>query len=315
MSSNGTVQFSIPEKVAISCILTILVLLGVVGNSLVCTIFVQNKSIRTLANCFIVNLAVADILQSATMIFMIVSLLNDGWVLGDGVCQLTGFMNISFIVTSLISLSIISLQRCITVVRTGGSNSIKKKHVLFLTIFSWVFPAMLAISPVLGWSVYEYRPGKLMCTLQFSDSVSYTLTLVFCGLLIPFVLICISSYKILKTVKASGNRVANVTVIGNHRRKHENRVSIMLISVIISFLVFYSPAAIVNFIQLGYGDSYTLPYQVDAWTVVLAMFNHANNPIIYGLLNKNFKKAFKAICSKDKRVQIGPASVTQKETI
>eukprot|EP00794_Sanderia_malayensis_P013781 gene13781-15223_t len=305
------VQFSFAEKIVMSCLLTVIILVGLVGNSLVCIIFVQNKNIRTIANCFIVNLAFADILQSATITFMIVSLLNDGWVLGNAACQLTGFMNVSFIVTSLFSLAIISVQRYITVVRKNSSFVIRKKQAIILVVVSWLFPAFIAIAPILGWSAYRYRPGKLMCTLQFSYNVSYTLTAVIIGLLAPFATICVSSYKIMKTVRDSANRVGNSSVVGNQRRKHEVRVSMMLLGVIVCFIIFYMPASIVNFIQLGNGDDYILPYQVDAWTVILAMLNHANNPIIYGLLNKNFRSAFKAVCSKDKRSQLGTSRGTQ----
>lgn len=313
MAQSQLVIFHASEKIIISLILTVLIAGGITGNIIVCIVFAQNKNIQTPTNYLIVSLAVADVMQSATMIFMIKSLLSGGWELGSGVCQLTGFMNISFIITSLISLAMISLQRYFAVVRTTKRTVFSRRSTCCLIAFSWLFPAALAISPVLGWSAYEYRPGKLMCTLQFSYNISFTLTVCFSGLLVPFATICFSTYKILKTVRESGNRVSSSELAVQQRRKNESRVSIMLVSVVVSFLIFYLPAAIINCVQLGYGDNYNIPFRADVWTVIIAMFNHANNPVIYGLLNPNFRKAFKTICSKEKRNQIRNNTVVNTE--
>eukprot|EP00794_Sanderia_malayensis_P014811 gene14811-16351_t len=200
------VQFSIAEKIVMSCLLTIIILVGLVGNSLVCIIFVQNRNIRTIANCFIVNLAAADMMQGLMFTIMIVSLLSDGWVLGNAACQLTGFLNFNFVVTSLYSLAMISVHRHIKIVKKNSASIIKKRHAIILIATSWIFPAILSIAPILGWSAYKYRPRKLICTLEFWDSVSFGVVVMIFAWLLPFTAICICTHKIMKTVKASRRR-------------------------------------------------------------------------------------------------------------
>eukprot|EP00794_Sanderia_malayensis_P013783 gene13783-15225_t len=291
------VQFCFAEKIVMSCLLTIIILVGLIGNSMVCIIFVQNKKMRTISYCLVANLAVADMLQSVTITFMIVSLLNDGWVLSNAACQLTGFMNVSFVVTSLFSLAMISMQRCITVVRRNSAYILTKKHAKTAIAVSWLFPAFLATLPILVYSGYKYEPRKLICTFHFRESISMGVMFMLSIWILPFITISICTYKILKALNASRRRVGNSSVVGNQRRKHEMKVSMMLVVMIVCLIAFYTPAVIVNLIQIFSVNEHNLPYQADAWALSFAMFNHATNPIIYGLMNKIIRNSFQYICS------------------
>ena len=307
--ANVNVHFYVYEKVIMMSVLVILSVTGTIGNFLTCVIFCQNKSLRTPANYFILSLAVADVLQSLNMVFIMISIMSNGWVLGYGLCQLCGWTNMSFIITSVMNLALISLNRYFAVIKKNSQLMFKKKNALLLIAFSWVYPALFSIAPIYGWAKYEYRPGKLICTLQFSESISYTLTLMCFAIFTPFAIMCYSTYKILKEVRLSRTRIACSTGVAQQRRKYETRISIMLTSIIVFFFIFYSPSSIVNLIQLGIGNDYTTPYRIDAWSVIMAMFNHANNPIIYCILNPNFRRGLKGLCSLEKRNKMHRAAV------
>ena len=294
------------EKIIMCFILTMLSLSGTVGNLMTCLIFIQNKALRTRTNYLVVSLAVADVLQSLNMIFIITTLLSGGWLFGQTVCQLSGWANFSFISTSLVSVALIGINRYFKVVRTKSKNIFTKKSTIIMIVCSWIFPGLYALGPVFGWSSYQYQPGKMMCAFQFSDSASFTLITMSFAVLFPFSSISFTTYKIVQHVKQNNKKVANsqIPMQLQKRRKRENRISAMLISVILCFVIFYAPLSALNFVQLGYGSDYSLPYRADAWTVIIAMFNHANNPFIYCILNKKFRKGFKGICSKEKRREI-----------
>ena len=288
-------------------VLFLVVVTGLVGNTLTCAIFVRNKSLQTSSNYLIVSLAVADLLQSLNMIFIFTSIISGGWSLGSGLCKLCGWTNMSFIITSVFTLALISSHRYFAVVKKTRQQMFSKRRTLMLIAFSWIYPALFSIAPIFGWAKYEYRPGKLMCTLQFSESVSYTLTLMLAAICLPFGVMCYTTYRIIKEIRQSRIRVANASAAVQQSRRHETRISIMLASIVVFFFIFYSPASIVNLIQLGRGNDYTTPYRIDAWSVIMAMFNHANNPIIYCILNPNFRKGFKGLFSKEKRKQFNNA--------
>jgi len=306
------VSFYLYEKVIMLTVLVVVAITGVLGNSFTCIIFAQNKPLRTSGNYFIVSLAVADLLQSFNMIFIFISIINDGWVLSEGLCQLCGWTNMSFIITSVFTLALIGAQRYFAVVRKTMIKLFSRRNSLYLIVFSWIYPAIFAIAPLFGWAKYEYRPGKLMCTLQFSESISYTLTLMIAGIFLPFAIMCYTSFKIIKEIRYSRIRISNTSTAAQQRGRCERRISIMLTSIVIFFFIFYSPASIVNLYQLGRGNDYTTPYRIDAWSVIMAMFNHANNPIIYSILNPNFRKGYRAICVKERRRQLSNAVALQQ---
>lgn len=291
------------ELAIMATILVFLSLAGTVGNSLTCIIFAQNRGLRTASNILIVNLAIADVLQSLNIIFMIISLLNGRWVFSGTLCQFCGWSNITFIVTSLLSLALISLNRYYLVVKTSRRHFFTARSTLLMIVMAWSLASLIALAPVLGWSVYDYQPGKLMCTLQFSKSYSFTATLMLVAIGMPFSILCYTTRKIIKHIKASNARVAKSTMMAERKRREENRISWMLLSVIFCFVAFYSPASILNFVQMGYGNDYSLPFRLDVWSVILAMFNHVNNPIIYCILNSNFRQGFRAVCSAERRRQ------------
>ena len=74
----------------------------------------------------------------------------------------------------------------------------------------------------------------------------------------------------------------------SEQRKRERRVTLMLLVVIITFFIVYAPLPIAATIQ-------AIKYKVEAWvenlTVITAMLNHVNNPLIYGMMNGNFRQA------------------------
>ena len=302
-NQDGPGQIHVYEKAFMATVLIAVSLAGMIGNTLTFVVFVQNKGLRTTANILIVNLAIADVLQSLNMIFMVVSLLSNGWIFGYSLCQLCGWSNIAFIVTSLFSLTLISVNRYFAVVKTSQKRFFTVRSTIMMAALTWFIASLVASGPLFGWSVYEYRSGKLMCTLQFSRSYSFTVTLMLLAIGMPFSTICICTYKIIKHIKENNTRVATSSAMAKRKRREENRISWMLLSVIFGFIIFYTPASVLNFVQMGYGNAYKLPFRLDAWSVLLAMFNHANNPIIYCILNPNFRKCFRAVCSAKKRKQ------------
>ena len=92
MGQYGRTEFfySLPVRVLVTCYLSLVITVGVVGNILVCIIFGLAKELHTSINMLIVNLAIADILQSLNMIFMIVSINYGKWVLGTAMCEING---------------------------------------------------------------------------------------------------------------------------------------------------------------------------------------------------------------------------------
>ena len=81
--------------------------------------------------------------------------------------------------------------------------------------------------------------------------------------------------------------------------KRERRVTLMLLVVIITFFILNTPFCVVLSIKI-------LKYEVKPWvdypTVMILLLNHVNNPVIYGLMNGNFREAVPKLFCQTKRL-------------
>lgn len=71
-------------------------IIGIIGNSLVCIAIYRNRSMRTVTNYFIVNLAIADLM---VIIFCLPSTvlwdITETWFLGDKLCKIIPYLQVS----------------------------------------------------------------------------------------------------------------------------------------------------------------------------------------------------------------------------
>ena len=98
------------------------------GNLSVCCAVYRNQRLRTLANMFVVALAVSDILMSTCcMPFSVATLFRGRWIFGTGFCRFHGFGVFTFGLASLHTMGIIAVSRYFCIVKP------EKYIVLFKT--------------------------------------------------------------------------------------------------------------------------------------------------------------------------------------
>ena len=280
------------QKTLIIIVLSLLTIFGFLGNLAVCITFNRSKRLQTSAGSFIVNLAIADTLQCINMVFMITAASDVAWFRFNGLCLLNAFANVTFIGTSILSLTLISINRYFVIVKGSNRNTFTRRKIFFFMCFVWLIPAFLGVSPMFGWCKYEFRPGHLSCLLAFRASISFMIIFFITFLCVPFAIMSFCSWKIITTIRRNKKRMKETASVSRKYRE-ERRITTMLFVVIISFLIFYTPISTVNIIEVFCdGKLYEVDPSVEVAIIILTMLNHVNNPIIYGLLNRNCRRAF-----------------------
>ena len=105
-------QYEITQEVWLRGILiffyTVIFLLGVSGNLLVVFVVVRNKSMQTITNIFITNLAVSDIMMCLLAVpFTPLSAFLKSWVFGEALCHILPMtLGVSVYVSTLTSTAI-----------------------------------------------------------------------------------------------------------------------------------------------------------------------------------------------------------------
>ena len=151
--------------------LGIVMLVAIFGNmTLIVTIY-RTASLRTRTNMFILNQAFADVgVALFCMPFSIVTSFTGGWVLGDGLCQLNGFMKILFEASSLFTLTAISIEKYFSIVKPLAVV-ITTRLTWIMISMTWVTALVLATIPLTGFITFVYIPGEQLfsvCTVTQS---------------------------------------------------------------------------------------------------------------------------------------------------
>ncbi|KAL9957230.1 hypothetical protein ACROYT_G038841 [Oculina patagonica] len=141
--------------VAITTVLSILAVVDIVGNSLVCAIIKRNRDMRTPINYLLMNLALADIIYAVFIIPRVYYQLPfahhpDG-VIGTILCKLVtgGFISFAGSGFSVVTLVLITIERYNAVINPHGSkfNFINRKLKVIIPA-TWGF-ALIIDLPIL----------------------------------------------------------------------------------------------------------------------------------------------------------------------
>ena len=114
---------------------------------------------------------------------------------------------------------------------------------------------------------------------------------------IPFTVLCFCSWKILMALKGSRQRIEDNISSMSAVNEEERRVTLILLVIIIAFVISNVPINTVHI--LGVLDHKIEPW-IDLLVLSILMINHASNPVIYGLMNRNFREVISQACSHDK---------------
>ena len=164
---------------------TLLALVGSFGNTLLLISICSSRSLRTTANMFIVNLAVADLVVSGLVDSMVVTSALVGrkyflerWVL----CEFLGAVCCTGCFLSVITVMAISINRYVCICKNQRYLQVFSKWKTCLMIaLLWLIASFASISMGLGWGRYVYDMKYMACLGDrlASDSFAYTLLVVY----------------------------------------------------------------------------------------------------------------------------------------
>lgn len=192
----------------------LLIIFGLVGNFGVCAMVYTHRHLQTIPNYLIVNLSISDLLR----IFFTLSvsagvLIQRRWISGETFCHVNGCYTLIFLVASLMSVTIISVNRYFLIVRPNESATIFSQRRTRIMLFTlWFLAVAIAIPPNLGWGHYGFFVSRATCFIAVGSSYSYTSFLVIAFIAAPFSVLIWCYMKIYLALKKSKQRVVQINV-------------------------------------------------------------------------------------------------------
>lgn len=141
------------RAIIVGLILGAFILFAIVGNILVILSVACNRHLRIPTNYFIINLAIADLLLSFTVLPFSATLEVLGyWALGRIFCDIWAAVDVLCCTASILSLCAISIDRYIGVrYSLQYPTLVTRKRAILALLGVWVLSMVISIGPLLGW--------------------------------------------------------------------------------------------------------------------------------------------------------------------
>lgn len=307
------------SKVLLGIVLSLLILLTVSGNVLVCLAVCASRRLRCLTNCFIVSLAVTDLLLGLLVLpFSALLQLSDVWLLGPAFCNFYISMDVMLCTASILTLLAISVDRYLAVtLPLRHAALVLPWRVAVALVSVWTVSVAVSFLPIqMGWNtvnrtVQNYGPWASEGKCRFELNRPFVLTDSLLTFYLPLVAMCWTYLQILRIARAQAKRIisARPSCITHYNCRsnstcttlvssvtavalREHKATLTLAAVIGAFVVCWLPYFIL-FTVLGLKE-HPDPSTVSAYPFVLWLgyANSALNPILYGVLNRDFRSAY-----------------------
>ncbi|KAK7886911.1 hypothetical protein WMY93_026532 [Mugilogobius chulae] len=250
-------KLSPSADLVIAVYLIFTVVSSVCGNGTVMAVYHRKRRKIKPAELMTVNLALCDFGFSVLGVpFFIISSLSHGWVFGETGCLLYGIQGSVFGIGSLITTSIISLDRCLKICCLRYGQWINNLHALLCIALIWMYTVFWASLPAFGFGRYRPEPYGTSCTvdwwsIQTTNTHRLYVYLFLCfGFGLPTVTIIASYVAILMKVYTSNRALASIpcSAVSNANTK-DLKLAKMAVVVCSAFLVAWLPYASVSLIS------------------------------------------------------------------
>ncbi|XP_050957266.1 trace amine-associated receptor 4-like [Labeo rohita] len=292
-------------KVAIYAVLLLMILTTVFGNLLIIISISHFKQLQSPTHLIVRSLAASDcLLGSLVMPYSMVRSVEGCWYLGDFVCKVHSSFDMTFSISSLLHLSLISVDRYWAICdplryKMRVTNNTVTVFITFTWLFSFLYSFPIVFSGVnkIGLESFimqVYCVGS--CVLFFNKEwgiICPVLTFFLPGTIMSSLYLKIF-YVAQKHAKVMSERVTGgmKSQSSAHReRKAAKTLAIVMGVYLFCWLPIFIAAIIDSFLN------FVTPGDVFDALFWFAYLNSTCNPLIYGFFYPCFQKAFKILIS------------------
>ncbi|XP_043212106.1 G-protein coupled receptor moody-like [Amphibalanus amphitrite] len=281
---------------------------GLFGNAITIVALLRCPRVRNVTAAFICSLCVADFSFCLLVLpFEVSRFANGQWLFGDGfICVLFPLLRYWNVGCSLLSIAMITINRFVMIAFNNVYNKIyERRWVVVQILFIWGYSFGMLVPTLAGqWGRFGYHPLLMTCTVvRDANGNSAKKALFLIGFLIPCIAIVICYVGIFLVIVLSDRRMRRHSVKAGvkettqqkksreeRRRKNEMRITRMSLVIFLTFLLCYLPVTVSKIKDpfVKYPGLHILGY-------ILCYFSACVNPIIYVIMSKQYRQAYKTV--------------------
>ncbi|KAM8910029.1 neuropeptide Y receptor Y7 isoform 2-T2 [Spinachia spinachia] len=277
---------------------SLIILLGLLGNTLVVYMIIRYRKMRTVTNFFIANLALADLLVDTLCLpFTLVYTLLDEWKFGAVLCHMVPFAQALSVHVSILTMTVIALERYRCIVFHLGRRLTWHSSFLIMAL-TWTMSVVLAAPLAI---FREYRHEEIpsinlriaVCSERWPHgtnrgAVIYSLLMLLLQFALPLAIISYAYICIwvkLKNHISPSSRSDSI----NRRKKTTKMLALVVVVFAICWLPFHVFQLAIDLDLVLMFKEYKLIY---TGFHIIAMGSTCTNPLLYGWMNKNYRNGF-----------------------
>lgn len=277
--------------------------IGIVGNSMVVAVIYCYMKLKTVANIFVLNLAVSDLTFLITLpMWATFTATGYHWPFGGFLCKASAGLAIFNLYTSIFFLTALSIDRYLAIVHPVRSRRFRTVAYACITcVVIWLFAFVLSVPTALTRDVHNILDSnntlcgilhpKMENAIRLNELLlAISLMKSLLGFLIPFVII-ITCYCLI------GRALLGARHIQKSSRSRDDEVLRMLAAAVLAFFLCWAPHQVFHLMQvltqLILVENCAILEIIDTampFTICIAYFNSCVNPIVYGFVGRNFRK-------------------------
>ena len=288
-----------------------LLILSLGGNSLVIAVVYRNRKLRTVINFFIVNMAVSDLLvplsahtRRIKRIYLPLGLWPVAGALGSTTCKIVAFSLELSIAVSVFTLGLIAIERFFCIIFPMKRQPIRSKKVCFIAIaVIWFISALYPSSKFYSMQL-THKGGNPYCIYSWEPvfdngkaiRIDYSIFLITFTIL-PFLLLTSLYATIIVSLHRQKTHLHLAPEERRRRSKSNRRITYMLVTVVVVFLLTWTPLNIYGFLSAFIWRShrpcegrhliFSAKFLADSYPAI--------NPIIYYYFNAAYRQGFQEI--------------------
>lgn len=275
------------------------IIFGILGNLLTILALCRCAKLRNATTAFVISLCTADLLFCTFNLPLTASrYIHQSWLLGETMCTLFPFFFYGNVAVSLMSMTAITINRYILINHHRIYDKIySKRHIALMIAFCWLFSfSMLLPTLTKTWGQFGLHDETFSCTILKLEGKSPKKFLFVFGFLLPCIVIIVSYSCIFYKVRQSRKNIAAHSPTSPtqaplcrqvSQRADEIRLTKLMMIVFFSFLICFLPLMIVNV----FDNKFRFPV-MHVLASVLAWMSSCINPVIYAVLNRQYRQAY-----------------------
>ncbi|XP_012685397.1 histamine receptor H2b isoform X2 [Clupea harengus] len=289
--------------------LIVFIVLTIGGNVLVCLAVGTSRRLHRISNCFVVSLAVTDLLLGLLVLPISATLeLRDGhWPFGGALCNIYISMDVMLCTASILSLLAISVDRYLVIsAPLRYPRRVTPPRVAAAITAIWTTSLTVSFVPIhLGWNTWNFsvqnadwqiNDEKEEWSCRYEWNNSYVLLDSFGTFYLPLLVMCGMYHRIFRVAREQVRRIRAATPsfarsASAAATAREHKATVTLAAVLGAFVICWAPYY-TYFTCMGMRAEADPPEIVHSVVLWLGYFNSVLNPILYPALNRDFRRAY-----------------------